>query len=139
MKPLRLLLIAGFLTTLCTLTVQRSYAYVEAPMSLGSVIAQSTNVFLMRVELVDREKNLIVYRKVKDLKGVHPVDVIKHNIGRGGIRPGEWKPTMDWAEPGKIACMFHNGGLSETCVGNWWYQTSAGGEWWNHEIGRAHV
>lgn len=107
-------------------------AYIEAPHSFGQVVAQSTNILLIRVEAVDKEKNLIIYRKVKDIKGVHNQEVIKHNIGRGGIRPGEWKPTMDWAEPGKIACMFHNGGLSETCVGNWWYQTSAGGEWWNH-------
>jgi FG-GAP-like repeat len=135
MKPLRLLLIAVLLITLCTLTVERSLAYVEAPMSLGSVIAQSTNIFLMRVESVDREKNLIIYRKVKDVKGTHPVDVIKHNIGRGGLRPNEWKVQMDWAEPGKIACMFHNGGASETCIGNWWYQAYAGGEWWNHSHG----
>ncbi|MBX9678301.1 MAG: VCBS repeat-containing protein [Gemmataceae bacterium] len=109
-----------------------AFAYIEAPHSFGQVLAQSTNIMLIRVEAVDKEKNLIIYRKVKDIKGVHPQEVIKHNIGRGGLRPNEWKPTMDWAEPGKIACMFHNGGLSETCIGNWWYQTSAGGEWWNH-------
>jgi len=107
-------------------------AYVEAPMSLGAVVAQSTNIVLMRVEAVDREKNLIIYRKVQDIKGKHPTDVIKHNIGRGGLRPNEWKPQMDWAEPGKTAMFFYNGGASETCIGKWWYQAYAGGEWWNH-------
>jgi FG-GAP-like repeat len=135
MKSFRLLLIAGFLGTLFTLTVQRSFAYVEAPMSLGSVVAQSTNVLLMRVEAVDKEKCIIIYRKVKDIKGVHPTDVIKHNIGRGGLRPNEWKVQMDWAEPGKMATFFHNGGASETCIGTWWYQAYAGGEWWNHSHG----
>ena len=86
----------------------------------------------MRVEAVDQEKNLIIYRKVQDIKGKHPTDVIKHNIGRGGLRPNEWKPQMDWAEPGKMAVFFHNGGASETCIGNCWYQAYAGGEWWNH-------
>lgn len=132
MKPLRLAIIAGFLASLLTLTVQRSWAYVEAPMSFGAIVAQSTHIMLMRVESVDRDKNIIVYRKVKDLKGVHPQEVIKHNIGRGGLRPNEWKPQMDWAEPGKIAAFFHNGGASETCIGNWWYQAYGGGEWWNH-------
>src|SRR2546421_8146044 len=112
-----------------------AHAYVEAAMSLGAVVAQSSNVILMRVESVDRERNIIIYRKVQDIKGKHPVDVIKHNIGRGGLRPNEWKVQMDWAEPGKMAVMFHNGGASETCIGTWWYQAYAGGEWWNHSHG----
>jgi hypothetical protein len=117
---------------LAALITQTAHAYIEAPMSFGAVIQQSTNIVLMRVESVDREKNFIIYRKVKDLKGVHPQEIIKHNIGRGGLRPNEWKPQMDWAEPGKIAAFFHNGGASETCIGTWWYQAYGGGEWWNH-------
>lgn len=115
--------------------VQRSAGYVEAPMSLGAVVAQSTNILVMRVVSVDREKNLIIYRKERDIKGKHPQDIIKHNIGRGGLRPNEWKPQMDWAEPGKAAIFFHNGGASETCCGTWWYQAYGGGEWWNHSHG----
>lgn len=110
-------------------------AYVEAPMSLGAVVAQSTHIMLVRVQAVDKEKNLIIYKKVRDIKGTHPQDVIKHNIGRGGLRPNEWKPQMDWAEPGKLGVFFHNGGASETCIGTWWYQAYAGGEWWNHSHG----
>jgi hypothetical protein len=114
---------------------QISQAYVEAPMSLGAIVAQSTNIVLMRVESVDKDKNIIVYRKIRDIKGKHPQEVIKHNIGRGGLRANEWKPQMDWAEPGKTAVFFHNGGASETCIGNWWYQAYGGGEWWNHSHG----
>lgn len=110
-------------------------AYIEVPHSFGQVVGQSTNIVLMRVEAVDKEKNLIIYRKIRDVKGVHPQEVIKHNIGRNGLRPNEWKPTMDWAEPGKVAVFFYNGGASETCIGNWWYQAYAGGEWWNHVHG----
>jgi hypothetical protein len=110
-------------------------AYVEAPMSLGAIVAQSTNVVLMRVETVDKDKNIIVYRKIRDIKGKHTQEVIKHNIGRGGLRANEWKPQMEWAEPGKTAVFFHNGGASETCIGTWWYQAYGGGEWWNHSHG----
>ncbi|HYT94434.1 MAG TPA: VCBS repeat-containing protein [Gemmataceae bacterium] len=120
---------------LLNLCVQPAHAYVEAPMSLGSILNQSTNVVLMRVEMVNREKNFIIYRKVRDIKGKHPQEVIKHNIGRGGLRANEWKPQMDWAEPGKTAVFFHNGGASETCIGTWWYQAYGGGEWWNHSHG----
>src|SRR5262245_22126419 len=130
----RLIAVLAILVAASWLT-QLAWAYVEAPMSLGAVVAQSTNVVLMRVETVDKEKNIIVYRKIRDIKGKHPQDVIKHNIGRGGLRPNEWKPQMDWAEPGKTAIFFHNGGASETCIGTWWYQAYGGGEWWNHSHG----
>jgi FG-GAP-like repeat len=118
-----------------TWMTQTSRAYVEAPMSLGAIVTQSTNIVLMRVESVDKDKNLIVYRKIRDIKGKHPQDVILHNIGRGGLRANEWKPQMDWAEPGKTAVFFHNGGASETCIGNWWYQAYGGGGSWNHSHG----
>src|SRR5215471_2482393 len=83
-------------------------AYVEAPMSLGAVIAQSSNVVLMRVQVVDRQKNFIIYKKERDIKGKHPTDIIKHNVGRGGLRANEWKPQIDWAEPGKLAVFFQD-------------------------------
>jgi hypothetical protein len=111
-----------------------AYAYVEAPYTLGRVIAESSNVVVMRVEKVDKEKNMIIYRKVRDLKGQHPTDVIKHNIGRGGYNPREWQYVMEWAEAGKTAIFFHNGGASETCIGNYWYQAYAG-DWWGMSHG----
>src|SRR5438445_2836535 len=126
-------------TAMLAIVIQPASGYVEAPMSLGSVIAQSTNVMLVQVQAVDREKNLIIFRKVRDIKGKHPTDVIKHNIGRGGLRANEWKPQMDWAEPGKLAVFFHNGGASEMCIGNWWYQAYAGGEWWDHSHGEPYL
>src|SRR5436305_5996592 len=129
----RLLLCAGVvLAGLLSCWWQRpAYAYVEAPHSLGQVITLSTNILVLRVEAVDKQKNTIIYRKVCDLKGKHPTDVIRHNIGRGGFNPREWQYTMEWAEVGKTAIFFHNGGASETCLGNYWYQTYAGGDWWN--------
>jgi hypothetical protein len=122
------------LTLLATMPLfwpQPAEAYVEAPYTLGRIITESTNVMLLRIEKVDKERNLIVYRKVKDLKGQHPTEVIKHNIGKGGFHPREWQITMEWADVGKTAVMFHNGGASETCIHNYWYQCYAGGEWWN--------
>jgi hypothetical protein len=121
-----------FLGVLCASAVGSStaHAYIEAPHSLGQVISLSSNVILVRVEKVDKTNNLIIYKKVKDLKGQHPTDTIKHNIGKGGYNPREWQYTMDWAEPGKTAVFFHNGGAGETCIGNYWYQVGANGEWW---------
>lgn len=129
----RLMLLAALAIALAI--PRAAEAYIEAAHSFGQVVAASTNIVLMQVTAVDREKNLIIYRKLRDIKGTHPTEVIKHNIGRGGLRPNEWKPTMDWAEPGKTAVFFYQGGASETCLGNWWYQAYAGGEWWNQSHG----
>ena len=110
-------------------------AYVEAPMSLGAVLAQSSHVMVLTVTAVDKQKNAIVFRKVQDLKGKHPTDTVKHMIGKAGLRPGEWKEIMDWAEPGKTAVFFHNGGAGECCINNNWYQIYPRGEWWEMSHG----
>ncbi|MEI7683764.1 MAG: VCBS repeat-containing protein, partial [Planctomycetota bacterium] len=132
MNPRRFAIVIAFVLAM---SPSRAWTYIEVPHSFGQIVGQASNIVLMRVEAVDKEKNLIVYRKVRDVKGVHPQEVIKHNIGRNGLRPDEWKPTMAWAEPGKMAVFFYVGGASETCIGNWWYQAYAGGEWWNHVHG----
>lgn len=110
-------------------------AYVEVPISLADVVKQSTNVVQMQVAKVDRDKNLIIYTKIADVKGKHPATEIKHNIGRGGLRPGEWEEIMKWAEVGKTAIFFHNGGASETFIGVTWYQAYPQGEWWGMSHG----
>jgi len=106
-----------------------AFGYVEAAYPLGRILQESTNVLVVRVESVDKEKGLIVYRKVRDLKGAHKGDTIKHDIGKRGFHPREWQNVMAWAEAGKTAVFFHNGGAGETCIDNYWYQVYAG-EWW---------
>jgi hypothetical protein len=117
--PLAALLLAG-----------PAYAYVEAPYSLGQVCNESTNIVLVEVARVNKDKNLIIYKKVQDLKGKHPTEEIKHNIGQRGYHEREWKNVMAWAEVGKRAVFFHNGGASETCVGGYWYQCYPENDWW---------
>ena len=68
--------------------------YIEAPYPLGRVTAESTNILVVMVEKVDKQKNLIIYKKVQDLKGKHPGDTIKHMIGQGGFHPREWQNVM---------------------------------------------
>lgn len=104
--------------------------YIEAPMSLGAVVAQSTNIVVLQVEKVDKVNNRILYRKVRDLKGTHPTDVVRHNIAKAGFHPREWQTVMAWAEPGKLAVFMYNGGASETCIDTYWYQAYGGGADW---------
>lgn len=114
-------------------------AYVELPYTLGRVILESTSISVLKIEKVDKERNLILFRKVQDLKGSLAGETIKHNIGRGGFHEREWKAIMDWAEPGKTAVFFNNGGASETCIANYWYQAYNGGEWWNMSHGEPYM
>jgi hypothetical protein len=110
-------------------------AYVEAPMSLGALVQQSVVICSMVVTKVDKANNLIIFQKVADIKGKHPQDTIKHNIGKGGLRPGEWQEIMTWAEVGKPAIFCHNGSASETYIGPTWYQAYPNGEWWGMSHG----
>jgi hypothetical protein len=111
------------------LAAAEAHAYVEAPYTLGRTCSESTNIVLVEVVRVNKDKNLILYKKVQDLKGQHN-EAIKHNIGQGGFHPREWQNVMAWAEPGKRAVWFHNGSGSETCIGTYWYQAERQGEWW---------
>ncbi len=112
------------------LAVRPVLGYVEAPHTLGFVVKDSTNIVLMQVARVNKEKGLILYRKVEDLKGKHPQDEIKHNIGKRGFHPREWQNVMNWAEEGKLAVFCHNGQASETCIGTYWYQCYKENDWW---------
>ena len=116
-----------------------AHAYVEIPYTLGRLVTESTHVMLVQVDKVDKTKNLIIYRKVKDIKGTHPTEVIKHSIGQAGFSPREWQTIMKWAEPGKHAIFMHNGGASETCIDGYWYQAYPNGEWWGMSHGEPYM
>lgn len=124
---------------LLALTDRPASAYVEARYSLGQLVKESTNIVLVKVDKVNKERKLIYYKKVADLKGMHEGDDIRHNVGVGGFNAQEQKIPADWAEPGKIAVFFHNGGASETCIGKYWYQAYPGGAWWNHSHGEPYL
>ena len=138
-RSLRQSILRGLAIIACVCVSQSAFAYVEIAYTLGRVIQESTSISVLRVEKVDKERNLILFRKVQDLKGTLAGETAKHNIGRGGFHEREWKAIMDWAEPGKVAIFFNNGGASETCIGNYWYQAYNGGEWWNMSHGEPYM
>ena len=126
-------LFAGFcaLALVVLLVLPReSRGYIEIPMSLGYIIQQSVNIVSIEVEKVDTQSNIIHFRKVKDLKGVHPSERIVQNIAQKGFHPRECQTIMAWAKPGKKALFFHNGRASETCIDTYWYQCYGNGENW---------
>jgi len=105
-------------------------AYVEAPHTLGRCVSDSTTIVLMEVTKVQKDKGLVIYKKIRDIKGKHPVEEIKHNIGQRGFHPREWQTVLALATPGAQAIFMYNNEASETCLGTYWYQCYREGEWW---------
>jgi hypothetical protein len=118
--------------TLVVLFCSTSLAWgrIEKLYTLGEFTKEASNIVLVEITRVNNEKNLIIYKKVRDLKGTHPTGEIKHNIGQRGYHEREWKAIMAWAKVGKQAVFFHNGQGSETCIGDYWYQCFSEGDWW---------
>src|SRR4051794_31527725 len=83
-------------------------AYVDITPSLGSVIKDADSISVLRVEKVSREKQIVVYKKVADLKGELPDETLRHRIA-DGFHPREPRIVMEWAEPGQIAVCFTTG------------------------------
>jgi len=105
-------------------------AYIEAPHSLGKCVHESTHIVLVELTKVNVDKNLLVFKKVTDIKGKFHSAEVKHNIGKRGFHEREWRNVMAWAQVGKRAVFMANGDASETCIGTYWYQCYREGDWW---------
>ena len=127
-KVMPRILIFAFLVFVCSNSP--AVAYVEAPHTLGRCVHESTTIVLVEVARVNAEKNLIIYKKIADIKGKFAGTELKHNIGKKGFHEREWKNVMQLVEVGKKAVFFSNGDASETCIGSYWYQCYREGEWW---------
>src|SRR2546427_12696887 len=94
-------------------------AYITAPVQTLGQLATSTYITLVRVEKVSKEKGVIIYRKVRDLKGTYPREQIRHafdlkntpqhkGLGDVPVRPDDvdWRYALDWPEVGKTSARF---------------------------------
>jgi HEAT repeat protein len=117
-------------------TTTPAAAYIAAIPTLGKVITDSGHVVALRVDKVSRDKQVVIFSKVADLKGQGAPEVVKHKL-TDGSHPRQARTVLDWAEPGKIAVCFHNEKVSLTCIGGFWYECAAGEDpWWTMTAGR---
>lgn len=118
-------------------------AYITAPVQTLGQLCSSTYVTVFRVERVTNANGVgvIYYRKVRDLKGKYPKDLIKHAFdlkntpqhngpGAVPIRPDEkdWQHAIRWAAEGKTAVVFSlkydpYGDFGHTYIDHCWYAT----------------
>ncbi|HLY73080.1 MAG TPA: HEAT repeat domain-containing protein [Planctomycetota bacterium] len=121
---------------LLLLSAPWAHAYIDATPTLGTLMKDSTDIVVLEVEKVNTEKRIIIYKKIADLKGKLSGDEMRHQITIGW-HPRESQIIFDWAQPGKRAICFHDGKIAVTCIGQYWYQTSAlESPWWTMTSGR---
>lgn len=114
-----------------------SWAYIAAMPTLGKIIADSSHIAVLQADEVSRDKEVIIFKKVADLKGKGSADVVKHKL-TDAFHPRQARTILDWAEPGSIAVCFQDGERTcVTCIGSFWYQCSASEiPWWTMTTGR---
>jgi hypothetical protein len=101
------------------------------PATLGMMCWWSTHVMVVRLEKFDREKGVLLFRKVQDLKGRWPTDQIRHAVP--ATLPDR-AHILQWAEPGKQTVIFalENYKWSHTYMDGLWYASvTTDWQWWN--------
>lgn len=117
---------------------QYSRAYItNNPATFGLLCSIPPHVSEARIEKVSLEKGVIIFRKIRDLKGKYPLDVIKHSIGKSHWpqhTPDMQREVMQRAVVGKTAIFFHgytNGHANDINVyldDGYWYAVAGHGE-----------
>jgi HEAT repeat protein len=111
-------------------------AYIGSYPTLGKLTADSDRIVVLEVDRVSREKQVVLFKKVADLKGKGAAEVAKHQL-TDGFHPRQAHAVLDWAEPGAIAVCFQTDRVSLTCIGDFWYECAAGeAPWWTMTAGR---
>src|SRR5262249_30316441 len=117
----------------------KANAYIDSAPTLGRIVNEASHIVVLQVEKVSKEKSVVIYRKIADLKGSDPSSRVKHQI-RDDLNPRAYQTILQWAEPGKIAICFSDGKVSQICVGRYWYECHAGeAPWWTMTGGRPHL
>jgi outer membrane protein assembly factor BamB len=117
---------------------RRAHGYIDNPdPTLAQLCKRSTEIAVLRVEKVNREKRGIVYRKVRDLKGnfaseakqpfIHVLLASSQYITNpSNSKDAEGQQlqnlaTLDRVADGQKAVAFQVGGLQLICLGHDWY------------------
>jgi hypothetical protein len=113
-------------------------AYItNTPLTFGQLCSIPPHISVARIDKVSQEKGVIIWRKVRDLKGKYPYEVIKHSINKSHwpqYTPDMQREVMRRAVVGKTAVFFHgytNGHPNDINVyldDGYWYAVAGHGE-----------
>lgn len=106
---------------------QRALGYVDLAPTLAKIITDSKTISVVEVAEFNRQAHTVVLKKIRDLKGELPADLIRQDVApdEGAVVP---RQIMQWAEPGARGVIFSSRNSSLVCVGQGWYQVRAGAE-----------
>ncbi len=120
------------LSALCgwLMLAESTPAYIGGPpLSLGIMCNWSTHVMIAKVDKIDRDKNVVIFQKVRDVKGKWPSDVVRQFFNPGLPTRGH---VMNWAEPGKTVMFYalESYKWSHTYIDGEWYASNTAD--WNN-------
>ncbi|MFQ3593313.1 MAG: HEAT repeat domain-containing protein [Gemmataceae bacterium] len=134
-------LLLGLLGGLC-LVGQPAHAYITFPVqTLGAALTDSDHVTLVKLDKFDREKGILVFTKVRDLKGKYPLNRMRHvfklkdtpqhkGLGAVPVKPDEtdWSYALKSAKEGNTAIVFSKryepyGDFGHVYINGLWYAT----------------
>lgn len=117
---------------------QPGSAYItNTPGTFGLLCSIPPHISEAVIDKVSHDKGVIIWRKVRDLKGKYPFDVIKHSIRKSHWpqhTPDMQREVMQRAVVGKTAIFFHgytNGHANDINVyldDGYWYAVAGHGE-----------
>src|SRR5688572_6311950 len=117
-SPRPILFLCAFALALAASSAPRASAYIDVSPTLGQIIRESRNIALVRVDKANREKRIVIYTKVADLKGYLPDDhPVRHQL-TDGHPPREPRHILDWAAPGQTAVVFNYRNTMLVCIGH---------------------
>jgi hypothetical protein len=122
------------LAIVCLLAVwpRPAAAYIDIrPPTLGDLCRQATHIHVLRVDKVNAEKGIIVFKSVEQLKGEGPLALPDAAFRRHGIGPNVPGAhiILDWAAEGKTALLFTKSFgtkfAAHVYIDGYWYQVGA--------------
>jgi hypothetical protein len=74
---------------------------------------------MMKVKKFSKERAVVLFEKVKDLKGKYPRPGLREHVGSAHL-PGEKKHYLDWVGEGKTVVVFRHDNRQAFCIGDQW-------------------
>jgi HEAT repeat protein len=101
-------------------------AYIDAAPTLGRLMTEASHICVLKVEKVNVDKRVVVFRKISNLKGGFSEETLNHVVSEGSATF-----LLDWAIPARTAIAFVTENASVTCLGTRWYECHrTEGAWW---------
>ena len=76
-----------------------SWGYIDSTPTLGKLIADADHIVVLQVAKVSRDKQVIIFNRIADLKGKNSAAVVKHKL-TDGLHPRQPRFILDWAVSG---------------------------------------